>query len=112
MKTCDSCIRPEVCETSGWCHRAEEKADDRLTPTAGSACPSCGGDWWIWDWGKSCPRCEIEIPDKPATRELMKCPHCQSGRLWIEDRATHCDGCDDFDPEYDLPNDQVEARRE
>jgi endogenous inhibitor of DNA gyrase (YacG/DUF329 family) len=33
----------------------------------------------------------------------IKCPHCQSTILWSEDRGAHCDGCDDFDPEADLP---------
>jgi hypothetical protein len=42
MKTCDRCTWPEVCQTSGWCHRAEEKADARLHPTAGSEV--CAGD--------------------------------------------------------------------
>lgn len=32
----------------------------------------------------------------------MRCPHCQSGLLWSEDRGAHCDGCDDFNPEVDL----------
>jgi hypothetical protein len=32
----------------------------------------------------------------------MRCPHCNSGLLWSEDRGSHCDGCDDFDPESDL----------
>lgn len=32
------------------------------------------------------------------------CPHCGSDLLWSEDRGAHCDGCDDFDPEADLPN--------
>lgn len=34
---------------------------------------------------------------------VMLCPHCRSGLLWSEDRGAHCDGCDDFDPETDLP---------
>lgn len=33
----------------------------------------------------------------------MKCPHCQSTLLWSDDRGAHCDGCEDFDPETDLP---------
>lgn len=32
------------------------------------------------------------------------CPHCKSRLLWSEDRGAHCDGCDDFNPEIDLPN--------
>jgi len=36
-------------------------------------------------------------------REPMKCPHCKSGMLWSDDRGAHCDGCDDFDEEADLP---------
>jgi hypothetical protein len=39
----------------------------------------------------------------------MRCPHCNSGLLWSEDRGSHCDGCDDFDPESDLPNVDVLA---
>ena len=39
----------------------------------------------------------------------MKCPHCESGLLWSEDRGAHCDGCDDFDPEKDLAQREDEA---
>lgn len=34
----------------------------------------------------------------------MNCPKCGSQLLWSDDRGGHCDGCDDFDPETDLPN--------
>ena len=40
--------------------------------------------------------------DKP-----MNCPHCKSGLLWSEDRGAHCDGCEDFDPESDLPEQEL-----
>lgn len=33
-----------------------------------------------------------------------RCPHCKSPVLFSEDRGIHCDGCDDFDSETDLPN--------
>lgn len=33
----------------------------------------------------------------------MPCPHCGHTLLWSEDRGAHCDGCDDFDPETDIP---------
>lgn len=44
-------------------------------------------------------------PSDPGLAETPKirCPHCQSIVLWSEDRGAHCDGCDDFDPETDLP---------
>lgn len=38
--------------------------------------------------------------------ERIKCPHCGSGLLWSEDRGPNCDGCDDFNPETDLPNEK------
>ena len=38
-----------------------------------------------------------------AASDGMQCPHCHSDLLWSEDRGAHCDGCDDFDPEVDLP---------
>jgi hypothetical protein len=39
----------------------------------------------------------------------MKCPHCKSELLWSEDRGPHCDGCDCFDFESDLPNNRLRA---
>ncbi len=33
----------------------------------------------------------------------IRCPHCGNVLLWGEDRGAHCDGCDDFDQESDLP---------
>src|SRR5574343_127483 len=36
--------------------------------------------------------------------ERVHCPHCKMVILWSEDRGAHCDGCDNFDPEADLPN--------
>lgn len=38
-----------------------------------------------------------------AEGDKIKCPHCGDTLLWSEDRGAHCDGCDDFDPEKDLP---------
>lgn len=54
----------------------------------------------------------IDPPSWPNAEEIIEgmkqppiiCPHCKSGLLWSEDRGPHCDGCDDFDPETDLPN--------
>jgi hypothetical protein len=46
--------------------------------------------------------CAIDLSFMPATK--IRCHHCGSGLLWSEDRGAHCDGCDDFDPEIDLPN--------
>ncbi len=34
----------------------------------------------------------------------ISCPHCGYVLLWSEDRGAHCDGCDDFDPQKDLPS--------
>ena len=48
----------------------------------------------------------------PLEERKMKCPHCGFGLLWSEDRGAHCDGCDDFDPETDLPNPSPEPRRQ
>ncbi len=33
----------------------------------------------------------------------LKCNHCGGILLFSEDRGPHCDGCEDFDPEHDLP---------
>lgn len=38
-----------------------------------------------------------------SANNKIPCPHCGSTLLWSEDRGAHCDGCDDFDPETDLP---------
>ena len=35
--------------------------------------------------------------------DKIKCPHCGDTLLWSDDRGAHCDGCDAFDPERDLP---------
>ena len=43
---------------------------------------------------------ETELVKTPA----IKCPHCGDSLLWSEDRGAHCDGCEEFDPEKDLPS--------
>lgn len=46
---------------------------------------------------------------QPATMEKkIDCPHCGSCLLWSEDRGAHCDVCDDFDPDMDLPTQLAE----
>ncbi len=45
-----------------------------------------------------------EVVIEGLTPHEIRCPHCKSGLLWSEDRGPHCDGCDDFDPESDLPD--------
>lgn len=57
-----------------------------------------------WDFDNDADGGEIVFASK-APCEIIGCPHCNSGLLWSEDRGAHCDGCDDFDPESDLPND-------
>lgn len=47
--------------------------------------------------------CAALAPLWPKQPQPMQCPHCGSGLLWSEDRGAHCDGCDDFNPETDLP---------
>lgn len=38
-----------------------------------------------------------------------KCPHCGAGLLWSEDRGPHCDGCDEFNSETDLPQNERDS---
>lgn len=47
----------------------------------------------------------MEADGNPALagRTGSACPHCGFVLLWSEDRGAHCDGCDEFDPERDLP---------
>lgn len=45
---------------------------------------------------------DAEIVDEIPTPS-HRCPHCQSELLTSEERGVHCDGCDDFNPELDLP---------
>ena len=42
----------------------------------------------------------------------IHCPHCGDVLLWSEDRGAHCDGCDDFNPETDLPKEQPDKSLE
>lgn len=43
------------------------------------------------------------VSDAPSGKAPMRCPHCNAVLLWSEDRGAHCDSCDTFDPEIDLP---------
>lgn len=58
-----------------------------------------------WDTGERNAQPEIVeaeiISDEPI--RVYLCPHCKSELLTSEDRGVHCDGCDDFNPETDLP---------
>jgi hypothetical protein len=31
-------------------------------------CPICSDSLWLWDWGKSCPKCNLEFPDTLEAR--------------------------------------------
>ena len=93
-------------------------------------CKTCGNHpcvcrWSVTDKGKSpsslaaatgsayhCELCDTKHPkdagchdERPVyvPGERLKCPHCGSGLLWSEERGAHCDGCDDFKAELDLP---------
>ncbi len=58
---------------------------------------------WFFGKAQEKPKHEKQNAD---INSKTPCPHCGDILLWSDDRGAHCDGCDAFDPEKDLSNNE------